>query len=102
MKKNVIDIEKDIEKINEMSLFFKALSDSTRLKIVLAIKDKECCVNDIATKIGMTKSAVSHQLSSLKDLRLVKSRKEGKEVYYSLDDDHVNLLLQTAWTHVNE
>ena len=97
-----IDIEKEIDKIKDMSLFFKALSDSTRLKIVLAIMNKEYCVTDICNKIGMTKSAVSHQLASLKDLRLVKARKEGKEVYYSLDDEHVNLLLKTAWMHVNE
>ena len=50
----------------------------------------------------MTKSAVSHQLSYLKKLRLIKSRKEGKEVYYSLDDDHVNLLINSAWEHVTE
>ena len=59
-------------------------------------------INDIANKIGMTKSAVSHQLAYLKNLRLIKSRKEGKEVYYSLDDDHVNLLINSAWEHVTE
>ena len=57
-----INIKENIEKINEMSDFFKALSDPTRLKIVLSISDKELCVNDIAANIGMTKSAVSHQL----------------------------------------
>ena len=97
-----IKIENNVKEIDDMSTFFKALSDSTRLKIVLAIMNKEYCVTDICNKIGMTKSAVSHQLASLKDLRLVKARKEGKEVYYSLDDEHVNLLLKTAWMHVNE
>jgi DNA-binding transcriptional ArsR family regulator len=97
-----IEVNKNIEKINEMGDFFKALSDSTRLKIILVISEGEICVNDISAKIGMTKSAVSHQLSYLKNLRLVKSRKDGKEVYYSLDDDHVNLLIKSAWEHVNE
>ena len=97
-----INIEKNADKIVDMSGFFKALSDPTRLKIVLTISKGEICVNDIANNIGMTKSAVSHQLSYLKKLRLIKSRKEGKEVYYSLDDDHVNLLINSAWEHVTE
>ncbi len=97
-----INIEKNIDKIIDMSDFFKALSDPTRLKIVLTIFNGEICVNDIAANIGMTKSAVSHQLAYLKKLRLIKSRKEGKEVFYSLDDDHVNLLVTSAWEHVNE
>ena len=97
-----INIEKDVNKINDMGDFFKALSDPTRLKIVLTISNGEICVNDISSKIGMTKSAVSHQLSYLKKLRLVKSRKDGKEVFYSLDDDHVNLMVKSAWEHVNE
>ncbi|MBQ7641583.1 MAG: winged helix-turn-helix transcriptional regulator [Acholeplasmatales bacterium] len=97
-----INIEKNADKIVDMSDFFKALSDPTRLKIVLTISKGEICVNDIANNIGMTKSAVSHQLSYLKKLRLIKSRKEGKEVYYSLDDDHVNLLINSAWEHVTE
>lgn len=97
-----IKIDDNLEQIDDMSKFFKALSDSTRLKIVLAISNGEICVNDIANTIGMTKSAVSHQLSYLKNLRLIKSRKDGKEVYYSLDDDHVNLLINSAWEHVTE
>jgi len=97
-----IKIDDNLEQIDDMSKFFKALSDSTRLKIVLAISNGEICVNDIANTIGMTKSAVSHQLSYLKNLRLIKSRKDGKEVYYSLDDDHVNLLIKSAWEHVTE
>ena len=97
-----IKIDDNLEQIDDMSKFFKALSDSTRLKIVLAISNGEICVNDIANTIGMTKSAVSHQLSYLKNLRLIKSRKDGKEVFYSLDDDHVNLLIKSAWDHVTE
>ena len=97
-----INVDKNIEKITDMSDFFKALSDLTRLRIILVISEGEICVNDISSKIGMTKSAVSHQLSYLKKLRLVKSRKDGKEVFYSLDDDHVNLMVKSAWEHVNE
>lgn len=92
----------DDDKIVDMSMFFKALADETRLKILLTIFDKELCVNDIANKINMTKSAVSHQLSYLRKLRLVNNIKRGKEVYYSLNDDHVNLLIKSAWDHVNE
>ncbi len=96
-----INIE-NTDKIDEMCDFFKSLSDPTRMKIVLTISNGEICVNDIAAKINMTKSAVSHQLAYLKRLRLIKSRKEGKEVFYSLDDEHVNLLINSAWEHVNE
>lgn len=96
-----INIE-NTDKIDEMCDFFKSLSDLTRMKIVLTISSGEICVNDIAAKINMTKSAVSHQLAYLKRLRLIKSRKEGKEVFYSLDDEHVNLLINSAWEHVNE
>ncbi len=96
-----INIE-NTDKIDEMCDFFKSLSDPTRMKIVLTISSGEICVNDIAAKINMTKSAVSHQLAYLKRLRLIKSRKEGKEVFYSLDDEHVNLLINSAWEHVNE
>lgn len=97
-----INVNNNIDKINDMTDFFKALSDLTRLKIILVISEGEICVNDISSKIGMTKSAVSHQLAYLKNLRMVKSRKEGKEVFYSLDDDHVDLMVKSAWEHVNE
>ena len=97
-----IDLEKNEKSINEMSIFFKLLSDPTRLKILLAIGENELCVNDISLKINMTKSAVSHQLAILRQGRLIKNVKKGKEVYYSLDDDHVKSLIESAWEHVNE
>ena len=84
------------------SYFFKILGDSTRIKIILSIGDEEECVSAICEKINMSKSAVSHQLALLRAARLVKYRKIGKEVYYSLDDDHVKLLINSAWEHVNE
>ncbi len=102
MKFTEINLVKDEKSINNMSIFFKYLSDSTRMKILLCIGDDELCVNDIASRIGMTKSAVSHQLALLRQGRLIKNRKDGKEVYYSLDDEHVKMLIDSAWEHVNE
>ncbi|MBM4167617.1 MAG: helix-turn-helix transcriptional regulator [Ignavibacteria bacterium] len=81
---------------------FKVLSDPTRLKIVLALTREELCVYDIAEVLGATESAVSHQLRLLKTLRLVKQRKEGKHVFYSLDDDHIEDLIRIARTHITE
>ena len=102
MKFTEINLVKDEKSINNMSIFFKYLSDSTRMKILLCIGDDELCVNDIASRIGMTKSAVSHQLALLRQGRLIKNRKDRKEVYYSLDDEHVKMLIDSAWEHVNE
>lgn len=77
------------EVLYDLSDFFKTLGDSTRMKILFVLFKTEMCVCDIAELIGMTQSAVSHQLRVLKQARLVKFRKEGKIVYYSLDDEHV-------------
>lgn len=79
--------------------FFKALGDPTRMQILWALDLAELCVCDIANILGMTKSAVSHQLSTLRAARLVKCRKEGKSVYYSLDDDHVRQMLEAGIHH---
>ena len=94
--------DKDSESIREMTNFFKILGDTTRINIIFAIGDGEANVNAISEKIGMTKSAVSHQLALLRAARLVKYRKAGKEVFYSLDDDHVKHLINAAWKHVTE
>ncbi|MEL7563470.1 MAG: metalloregulator ArsR/SmtB family transcription factor [Dehalobacterium sp.] len=78
-----------------LSEIFKALGDPTRIKILYALSQEELCVCDLVEVLEMTQSAVSHQLRALRNLRLVKYRKEGKMVYYSLDDDHIiNLFLQ--------
>ena len=82
--------------------FYKLIGDTTRCKILFVIDSHEMCVCDIANVLGMTKSAVSHQLKLLKDNHLVKSRKEGKEVYYTLDDDHVVDVFEIALLHVRE
>lgn len=82
--------------------FFKAFSDKTRLRILSALAIHELCVCDIADLLGMTQSAISHQLSFLKQARLVTGRKEGKTVYYTLCDDHIDTILRQGITHVQE
>jgi len=88
--------------IYDMSNIFKVLGDPTRIKILYAIEHQELCVNDICACVEMTKSAVSHQLSILKQAKLVRGRKKGKEVYYALDDEHVNEMFNCALEHVTE
>ena len=90
------------EIIGEMAETFKVLGDQTRLKIVLALSKQELCVLDIAAVVGMSESAVSHQLRLLKNLRLVKQRKDGKMAFYSLDDEHIEDLLRVASRHSEE
>ena len=84
----------------DVSDFFKILGDSTRLRILWALDQSEMCVCDIANLLNMTKSSISHQLKILKMDRLVKNRKMGKEVYYSLNDEHVKMVLEIAITHI--
>ncbi|MCI8348491.1 MAG: winged helix-turn-helix transcriptional regulator [Firmicutes bacterium] len=90
----------DKELIPRAATFFKVVGDESRMKIICTIADKEVCVNDIAEKIKMTKSAVSHQLKLLKDEGLVKARREGKNIFYSLDDQHVVDIIDIAFTHI--
>lgn len=90
----------DNEFITEISTFFKILGDNTRVKILFALDHNEMCVCDIANVLNMTKSSISHQLSYLKDLNIVKSRKSGKEVYYSLDDEHVKEVFEVVISHI--
>jgi DNA-binding transcriptional ArsR family regulator len=81
---------------------FRALGDPNRLRIVHALSQEELCVLDIAAAIGMSQSAVSHSLRTLRQLRLVSSRKESKTTYYPLDDDHITRLISNAFAHVEE
>ncbi len=81
---------------------FRVLGDPTRTKIIFALSQEELCVCDIAALLGATKSAVSHQLRILRNMRLVKYRKEGKMVFYSLDDEHINNLFNECLRHVEE
>ncbi|WP_097026633.1 ArsR/SmtB family transcription factor [Clostridium peptidivorans] len=79
---------------------FKVLGDYTRIKIIYALLKKELCVCDIAELLDMSQSSISHQLRTLKAARLVKFRKEGKVVYYSLDDEHIEHILNASLEHV--
>ena len=89
-------------KINDLSDFFKVMGDNTRLKILIALIHNEYCVNDIANIIGLSQSAVSHQLKVLRKSKLVKSTRNGRYIYYSLDDEHVEIILNMAIEHINE
>ena len=86
----------------DLSDFFKVLGDSTRISILFAIDGEPMCVCDIANLLGMTKSAVSHQLKILRQSDLVTYRKSGKNVYYSLADDHVRDIIEKALEHIKE
>ena len=88
--------------LDSMSQVFGILSDPTRLKIVFALTSEELCVHEIANTIELSISAVSHQLRLLKTAKMVKSRREGKMVFYTLDDEHVEQLLSIADFHVRE
>ncbi len=90
------------EHLFELAEFFSVIGDSTRIKILYALFESELCVCDIAETLGMTLSAISHQLKILKTARLVKFRKVGKSVFYSLDDDHVKTIINMGNTHINE
>jgi ArsR family transcriptional regulator, lead/cadmium/zinc/bismuth-responsive transcriptional repressor len=79
---------------------FSALSDPTRLRIISLLLDSELNVGELASQLEMTESAVSHQLRGLRQLRLVRSRKEGRQVFYALDDDHVAKLYRLGLEHV--
>lgn len=88
--------------LDRMAQTFKLLGDPTRLKIVMALRDVELCVCDIAAYLCLSESAVSHQLRRLKDLALVKNRREGQILYYTLNDDHVSALLDMSRQHIHE
>ena len=92
----------DEDPIYEVAELFKVFGDSTRARISCALTVSELCVCDLAAALGMTKSAVSHQLSTLRAARLVKCRREGKSVFYTIDDDHVLKMLEGGLEHVHE
>ncbi len=85
-----------------MADFYKALSDSTRIKIINVLLDNELCVCDIAVLLNMTKSAVSHQLKYLREMEIVKNKKIGKEVMYTLKDEHVRQIFSISCKHLGE
>lgn len=85
---------------SKMAAFYKIMGDETRMKIIYALMQNELCVNDIANVVDMTKSSVSHQLRKLKDFGVLKNRRDGKVVYYSLDDEHVVEIFSTTLSHI--
>jgi len=88
--------------LDRLSLTYKVLGDPNRLKMVMALRNVEMCVCDLAAFTRLSESAVSHQLRRLKDLALVKSRRDGQIIYYALDDEHVSALLEVGLAHVRE
>jgi len=84
----------------QLASTFKALSDPTRVRIISALSHNEMCVYDLAAAVGISQSAVSHQLRTLREMRLVKFRKEGRHVYYTLDDAHVHSLFDQGLNHI--
>jgi DNA-binding transcriptional ArsR family regulator len=84
----------------QLAAIFKALADPTRVRIVSILAQTELCVCDLAATLGMTQSAVSHQLRLMREMRLVKSRKDGRMVYYALDDEHIHDLFRRGLEHI--
>lgn len=99
VEKAINEMPSDKEVLN-MSNFFKIIGDPTRCKIILALLNNELCVCDIANILNMSKSSISHQLSKLKDFGVLKSRRQGKVVYYLLDDEHVKIIVQLTREHI--
>ncbi|MCI6569420.1 ArsR/SmtB family transcription factor [Dysosmobacter sp. HCP28S3_G4] len=103
------DIVKKVQKempsedtLYDLTELFRIFGDSTRVRILYVLFEAEMCVCDIAMLLGLTQSAVSHQLRALKNARLVKSRRDGKTVFYSLADDHVKTIIDQGLEHVSE
>ncbi len=90
------------EELQDLAEFFKVFGDSTRLKIMLALLCKEMCVYDISAILGMSQSAISHQLRILKQMDLVKNRREGKTIFYAPADDHIVSILSQGLNHIEE
>ena len=90
------------EIVCKLSDVFKVFGDPTRIKMLWALFDNELCVYDITQKLGMTQSAISHQLRVLKEARLVRARRDGKNTFYSLDDEHVKRIIEQVMIHISE
>ena len=100
--KRVMDVMPEGEELQNLAEFFRIFGDSTRIRILYVLFEAEMCVCDIAALLGMTQSAISHQLKALKNARLVKSRREGKTVFYALADDHVKTIIDQGLEHILE
>lgn len=108
MSEQEINLEKIIqsqpadEYLYDLAELFKVFGDSTRIKILYALIEGELCVGDISSLINISTSAISHQLKILKDAKLVRFRREGKNIFYTLDDDHVKNILNMGMEHIEE
>jgi len=102
LQARALEMMPDDKKLYALAEIFKVFGDSTRIRIMCALKPGEMCVCDISQLLGMNQSAISHQLRLLKNHNLVKARREGKSVFYSLDDDHVNSILLQGLLHIEE
>ncbi len=92
----------DDDTTTALAEMFKVFGDNTRIRILWTLFDKELCVYDIADALSMSQSAISHQLKTLKQARLIKSRRDGKNAFYSIDDDHVKKIIEQMLIHVEE
>ena len=92
----------DETELYDLAELFKVFGDSTRIRILFVLFEAEVCVCDLAAALNMTQSAISHQLKILKQSRLVKSRREGKSIFYSLADDHVRTMIAQGQKHIEE
>ncbi|MFR8233383.1 MAG: ArsR/SmtB family transcription factor [Clostridia bacterium] len=100
--KKVKKIMPEDDEIYDLAEFFKVFADSTRMKMIYALMENELCVCDLANIVNTTQSAISHQLKILRQSKLVKFRKEGKVVYYSLDDEHISQIVKKGREHIEE
>ena len=100
--KEVTDTLPDEDTLDELEELFKIFGDSTRIKILYALHIKEMCVMDISLALGMSQSAISHQLRVLRQTRLIRSRRDGKNIYYSLADEHVHTIISMGLEHIEE
>ena len=100
--KKVTDTLPDEEDLYDLAELFKIFGDSTRIRILFVLFEAEVCVCDMAAILGMTQSAISHQLRILKANRLVKTRRDGKQIFYSLDDEHVRSIIEAGCIHLKE
>ena len=91
-----------IEMVNDIAAFYKVMGDTTRLTILMALSHKEFCVTDLAYILELSQPAVSHALGLLRNQKLVKTRRKGKTIFYSLDDEHVATILNMGVAHINE
>ena len=102
LRNRVLSEMPDEESLYDLAELFKVFGDTTRIRILYVLFEAEMCVCDIAQVLNMTQSAISHQLRVLKQARLVRNRREGKQIYYSLADDHVRTIIGQGMDHIEE